>query len=531
MNVNKITKICISLMIVLGLIIVGGTALMLLPEKPASTDEVKVEMDKAEELTETLWYYPKNVVLGEALTEQTFETADGISYSLDCLNGQITVVTYWASWCKYCEQQMQILKTAVPRLEESGIQFLFIDKLDNEKETVEQAEIYLKNNQIEIQTVYDNDLRVYNELGICIVPTTFVLDEQGNVAFCHAGVIESEAQLNAMIEYVRNGAAKATEDFVKQTIMLSEGGIYTNYEDNQGASPTGHDVLSESQGLIMEYAADVGNETLFNDAFSFVKKYLYRNNLAIWVYSKDETANSNALLDDLRILKALTVMNEKTGTYDEEIEKLAEAITIYNVDGQNPVDFYDFTSELKGSRFTLCYGDLVALQKVAEVIPHMSQLAKVTLKKIQDGYISDEFPFYYNYYDYKKQSYHKSSLNMAEAMYTLYHLSEIGEIRQESVVWLKKQMEGDGIWARYDVNGEVVNGYEYQSTAIYALVGLIALNINDKELLTNAVSRMEANRCFEEGNPLNGAFAKELSEVMSYDQCLALLLYGKMEKN
>ena len=507
----------------------GGIALMLLPDKAASTDEVKVDIDKTEELTETLWYYPKNVVLGEAFTEQTFQTADGVSYSLDRLNGQITVVTYWASWCEYCEQQMQLFKNAVPRLEKSGIQFLFIDKLDNEKETIEQAETYLKNNQIEIPTVYDNDLSVYNELGICIVPTTFVLDEQGNVAFCRAGVIESEEQINAMIEYARDGAAKATEEFVKQTIMSSEGGIYTNYEDKQGTAPTGHDILSESQGLIMEYAADVGNETLFHDAFSFVKKYLYRNNLAIWVYSKGEIANSNALLDDLRILKALTVMNEKTGTYDEEIRKLAEAITFYNVDGQNPVDFYDFTLELKGSRFTLCYGDLVALQKVAEVAPHMSQLAKVTLEIIQDGYISDEFPFYYNYYDYKEQSYNQSSLNMAEAMYTLYHLSEIGQIRQDSIDWLKKQLAGDGIWARYDVDGEVVNGYEYQSSAIYALVGLIAININDKELLTNAVSRMEANRCFEVGNSLNGAFAKELSEVMSYDQCLALLLYGKME--
>ena len=171
----------------------------------------------------------------------------------------------------------------------------------------------------------------------------------------------------------------------------------------------------------------------------------------------------------------------------------------------------------------------MALQKVAEVAPHMSQLAKVTLEIIQDGYISDEFPFYYNYYDYKEQSYNQSSLNMAEAMYTLYHLSEIGQIRQDSIDWLKKQLAGDGIWARYDVDGEVVNGYEYQSSAIYALVGLIAININDKELLTNAVSRMEANRCFEVGNSLNGAFAKELSEVMSYDQCLALLLYGKME--
>lgn len=117
---------------------------------------------------------------------------------------------------------------------------------------------------------------------------------------------------------------------------------------------------------------------------------------------------------------------------------------------------------------------------------------------------------------------------MAEALYTLYHLSEIDEIRQESIDWIKKQMEG-GIWARYDIEGNVVLGYEYQSSAIYALDGLIAIEINDNNLLSKAVSRMEDYRCFQEGSQLNGAFAKELSDVMSYDQCLALLLYGKKE--
>lgn len=504
---------------------------MVSPDESALHKEVKVEEEEADELTEKLWYYPQKVVLGEPLTEQTFLTADGASFSLDSLKGKITVVTYWASWCKYCKEQLQLFKKAEPMLEDLGVQFLFINKLDNEKETMEQAEAYLEEHDIHIPTVYDKNLSVYEELGLCIVPTTFVLDEKGNVGYCYAGVIENEEQLNAMIAYAKEGPAKETEEFVKENLMSPQGGIYTNYMDRQGAVPSGHDILSESQGLIMEYAADTGNETLFQTAFFYVKDYLYRNNLALWVYTDGESGNSNALLDDLRILKALSVSNEKNGNYETEIKKLAEAIAFYNVDGQKLVDFYDFSSEAKASRFTLCYGDLVALQKVAEVVPHMDKLTDIALVLIQDGYISDQFPFYYNYYDFLEKSYNKSSLNMAEAMYTLYHLSEVGLIRQESIDWLKKQMNKNGIWARYNVNGEVVSGYEYESSAIYALVGLIAINIDDDDLLTKAVSRMEDSRCFQEGDQLNGAFGKELSKVMSYDQCLALLLYGKMERN
>lgn len=502
----------------------------MIPGDTTSVDEAVNENETQEQLTEKLWYYPQNIILGKTFTENLYTTSEGDEFSLDSLKGEITVITYWASWCQYCEKQLELIKSVQNNLDSYGIRYLLVDKLDGEKETIEQAETYLKENGITIPTVYDKELTIYNELGICIVPTTFILNEDGELVYCYAGVIESEEQLKSMINYAKEGAASDTESFVTSNLISPEGGVYTNYEDREGDVPIGHDVLSESQGLLMEYAAETENKELFSSVFDFVEQYLYRNHLALWVYSEENEQNSNALLDDLRILKALNLMNQKTGGYEEDQQELAQAIVLYNVEKNHPVDFYDFSTESKASRFTLCYGDLAALKIVEDAVPHMEGIADTTLELIEDGYISDEFPFYYNYYDYNKNTYDEGSLNMAEAMYTLYHLSEVNAIRQESIDWIKKRLEGDGIWARYDVNGEVVTGYEYQSSAIYALVGLIAVELNDQQLLTQAVSRMEEYRCFDTGSQLNGAFAQDLSGVMSYDQCLGLLLYGKMQE-
>lgn len=68
----------------------------------------------------------------------------------------------------------------------------------------------------------------------------------------------------------------------------------------------------------------------------------------------------------------------------------------------------------------------------------------------------------------------------------------------------------------------------YQSPAVYAIVGLIALECQDTQLLTQAVSRMEQFRCFDASSACNGAFASKLEEVSSFDQCMALVLYAQM---
>jgi hypothetical protein len=212
------------------------------------------------------------------------------------------------------------------------------------------------------------------------------------------------------------------------------------------------------------------------------------------------------------------------------VKKLAEAIAIYDTEQQSPVDFYDFKNSQKSSTFTLCYADFTALEIVAKMSVAAEKLPENALTIVENGYIGEEFPFYYNSYSYEDGTYDTSSLNMAEALYTLYHLAEAGKLKDSSLAWLQTHMEDNGIFARYDVQGNVVPGYEYESPAIYALVGLIAQETGEEKLLTQALSRMEEWRVFDTEDTANGAFGTQgIGQMMSYDQCMALLLYGKIE--
>lgn len=62
-----------------------------------------------------------------------------------------------------------------------------------------------------------------------------------------------------LLQDVTQGADQATLSFLKNCLQNEAGGIYTGMTRRQDATVSGKDVLSESQGLLMEYAVLSGS--------------------------------------------------------------------------------------------------------------------------------------------------------------------------------------------------------------------------------------------------------------------------------
>ncbi len=482
-------------------------------------------------LTDVQWYYPDHLQLGQVLTAHSFTLPDGGSTTLEeHLGSGITLAMYWGSWCSYCEAQTELLLSMQEELSARGVSVLLIDKMDPEKESPAAARQTIAKQEIPFDWVMDSDLAVYEELGLHIIPTLFLLDDTGRVLYCHAGVIDTAGELGAMLDYAEQGGGAQTLAFVQQHLMTEDGGVKMHAQPQSASSPCGWDVLSESQGLLMEYAFLSGDAALFETAYGYVQKNLDADGLLRW-YGTDteQTAGVNSLLDDLRVLRALDEWNQEYGGYEEALSRHSGALAAGNLDENgNLVDFCTFSDGAKAHRLTMCYADWEALEVLTGLQPDCASAVQKAQDLVDGAYLGDDFPFYANYYDYDTGLYDTGSLNMAEALFTLLHQARAGRLPEASLQWLRTQMSGNGILARYDIHGNVVPGYEYQSPAVYALTGLIAIECEDDALLTQAVSRMESFRCFDEGNPLNGAFAPSMEEVSSFDQCMALVLYAEM---
>ena len=530
-NLERVQKYIIVLILLLALVVAGGILLMLHRGVPSASAASSAVSSGSTELTEVQWYYPDNLRLGQPLTAQPFTLPEGGTTTLaEHLGSGYTLAVFWGSWCSYCEAQTELLLSAQQTLAQQNVTVLLIDKMDPEKESLEAARQTIAEKDIPFDWVIDDGLTVYKELGLHIIPTSFLLDAQGRVLYCHAGVLQTEDELNAVLAYAREGAAAQTLAFVQNHLMTADGGVQLHVQAQTAPSPSGQDVLAESQGLLMEYAALTGNENLFRTVYGYVQNNLDADGLLRWYgTAAGQPAQVNALLDDLRVLRALSAGQQRFGGYADALTRHAAALAANMLDDAgNLVDFYTFADGSKAHRLTMCYADWTALDILVQQQPACAAAVQAAQQLVEGAYLGDDFPFYANYYDYQTGTYDDGSLNMAEALLTLLHQAEAGRLPDASLRWLRTQMAGNGIWARYDIHGNVVSGCEYQSPAVYAIVGLIAAQCQDDVLLTQAVSRMESFRCFDAQSPLNGAFAPSMDEVSSFDQCMALVLYATM---
>lgn len=472
--------------------------------------------------------YPNKLSINQPVSKLKLYKENGDTIRLSEFQGKNVILMFWTSWCKYCNKELRESGEYKKLLKKyPDVEFILLNKLDSQKETKKQALQYLNENQIPFPNYFDQDLTIYNELGIKIVPTILFIDKNGILRLCNPGNIDGKSKLEALIEYVKYGGEYATEQFVSKQLTGNDGGVHVNFKKSSEASPSGYDVLSESQGIMMEYAILKKDHEMFRHYLKYIQdNMLIHNKLTGWVVLDKKCADTNSFIDDLRIYKDLIDANKLWGGYENLIKSWESNLLQYNISHGNPVDFYNFASRKKADTFKLCFGDLEAIKLLGKSNSESATLYDNTLKLMTDGYISDDFPLYYSSYHYKNKSYLTDDLNMAEAMYTLLYLARDGKLKSNTLDWLNKTIDNGGIFARYTIKGDVAAGYGYESTAVYAILAMVAKEVNDEGLMTKALARMEQMRINDKSTKLNGAFGnKDGTNIYSFDQCMALLAY------
>lgn len=476
---------------------------------------------------------PENCTLNQNVSELSFEKENGESFSIGQLGGKALVLEFWASWCPDCREELEKAGEIKALLAEyKDVEYLLVDRLDSQRETREQVLAYLKESSIPFVPVFDNESAVYKKLGIRVIPTTLVVDPKGVLRAWHAGSGMDVDILRSMLDYAFKGGAYGTLNFIEKELTNEEGGINTNYMQGEPSGLSNTDVLSESQGLLMEYAALAGNRTLFEQSYQYLTAKMRKDPLTAWVVTDSGPSRVNSALDDLRIYRSLVRANELWSGYDGQLDDYGKLLWRYNTDRQNLVNQYDFKYRKKSDRLKLCFADFEALKELAIRDHAWEKVYGNALSIVEKGYIRDNFPLYYSEYDYKKKAYRQEDINMAEEMLTLLHLAKQGKLRSETLVWLKSSVEGDGIFAKYTAGGKVAEGYWYESTAIYGLAAMIARLSGDRPLADKALAKMEAMRVFDSSKKTDGAFGNpDGTGIYSFDQCIALLTYGIFEES
>jgi len=311
----------------------------------------------------------------------------------------------------------------------------------------------------------------------------------------------------------------------------NEWGIFTNFipDSSRKAWATGHQILSESEGLMMLYAVQAGDKTLFDQHFNFVTNMLIDDGVIAWRIDEDGTllTGASASIDDLRIIRALFFAHDRWGDdkYKIALHDLVQRLKKYELTPLGLVDYYDASTKKASTTITLSYIDLYTMDLLAQTDATWARAAVKGRKIIEEGVIAGKTPFYHQSYDYKTKSYLPSEeINIIDFLKIILHLSEVQQAPQQSIDWLWGQLNTHGaLYNNYRADtGQPANGL--QSSAAYALACRIATNINDPHLYKAMYDRLISFQIRAKDSALHGAWGDLSSQrVYSFDNLQALL--------
>ncbi|ASA24685.1 hypothetical protein [Paenibacillus donghaensis] len=308
-------------------------------------------------------------------------------------------------------------------------------------------------------------------------------------------------------------------------------GIYTNLlETDQSAEvATGHEVLSESSGILMRVAVLEGDEALFAASWKQAEATFAQKQGFSYRYSPklDKHYPLNAAVDDLRLIRALDEAGQTFGNvaYTNAAKKYSEIFYENNVMDGYMYDFYDFNYKVTNEFITLCYTSLGSLRNLSIDGELRDTLSRNMSRIVQEGYLGDTFPFYETRYNYKTGEYSSEPINTVESLLSILSLAEVGLQKPASIQFIRTQVEAGTLYGQYTREGEPAN--DIRSTAIYAITAMIGVEIGDPALYSSSIARMSEFQVTTPGSELMGGFGNEADgQAYSFDNLMALLAYA-----
>jgi peroxiredoxin len=120
-----------------------------------------------------------NLHPGDKAPNFTLTDIDGKRVTLDQYRGKTVIIAFWSTWCSRCEEELVFLRDTVGKRDDVVV--LLVNQ-DSEK-TVPLARILQVKERlgIEFPILIDEGLALWENFGINALPTSVVVDGNGNV--------------------------------------------------------------------------------------------------------------------------------------------------------------------------------------------------------------------------------------------------------------------------------------------------------------------------------------------------------------
>jgi thiol-disulfide isomerase/thioredoxin len=141
-------------------------------------------------LTAALSSAPAAEALQGPAPDFTLKSRDGANVKLSELRGQVVMINFWASWCGPCRQEMPLLDQLHQRYESLGFTVLGV----NVEQDPSQALALLRDRPVSFPVLFDPTSAVSRLYDLSAMPSTVLVDRDGNVRHLHKGYLPGYEQ-------------------------------------------------------------------------------------------------------------------------------------------------------------------------------------------------------------------------------------------------------------------------------------------------------------------------------------------------
>ena len=108
----------------------------------------------------------------------SLQSLDGREINLRQHRGNYVLINFWATWCGPCKMEMPSLEKVYQRFKSKNFSLLAIS---NDMFGAKIVEPYIKAHGLTFPVLLDQQLQASNKFGVVSLPTTFMIDPQGNI--------------------------------------------------------------------------------------------------------------------------------------------------------------------------------------------------------------------------------------------------------------------------------------------------------------------------------------------------------------
>ena len=108
----------------------------------------------------------------------TLQTLDGHEVALDDFQGNYLLVNFWATWCGPCKVEMPSLELLYRKFKERKLKVIAVS---NDIFGAQVVAPYIQAQNFTFTVGLDPKLEVSNQFGVISLPTTFLIDPQGQI--------------------------------------------------------------------------------------------------------------------------------------------------------------------------------------------------------------------------------------------------------------------------------------------------------------------------------------------------------------